>query len=445
MESNNQVKKQNNNTNQLVSYLLVMFLVLYVAMAAHKVPKVVINIFNNTLFRLGYVLIMIYLYSKDPSVAIIGMVAFLVTIQSLSSYEAAEKTVKALKENESVDDSNGVVEVDGSVASGDAANGHAANGHAANGHVANGHVANGHVANGDVVNEGMINEGVANGGVANGGVANGGVANGCVANGGVANGGVVKLSPVNEELVKSCAKKSQVHKEAANKANQEGNKELANIHMNESVKEEVKIDGIIKGEKFAIAAKEAEQNGDIALAEANNNEAIKQEVKVDALVKASTLIESAIKAEKQGDKVKAKKFVEEASKEELVAEALVKSEAHKKAAVEFEEQGDINSAIAHNEAAVLQESKVEPLVKAKAQAQTQMKVAKAESDVKLVKSNIVQKEDYLEKTLKVVDDTKTKINNVKQQNVVESSKCDETFNYAGYDNQDIYAAVNYLN
>ena len=62
MKKNKKVKKKNNNTNQLVSYLLVMFLVLYVAMAAHKVPKVVINIFNNTLFRLGYVLIMIYLY-----------------------------------------------------------------------------------------------------------------------------------------------------------------------------------------------------------------------------------------------------------------------------------------------------------------------------------------------------------------------------------------------
>ena len=103
MESVNQVSGYVNkaldfiNNNKILSSVLAMFLVLYAAMAAPKLPKAVVKIFDNTLFKLGYMFLMAYLASKDPSVAIISAAALLITIQTLSSYEAAEKAVEVVK------------------------------------------------------------------------------------------------------------------------------------------------------------------------------------------------------------------------------------------------------------------------------------------------------------------------------------------------------------
>lgn len=85
------------SSNRILSAVIGLLLVLYAAMAAPKLPKAVVKIFDNSLFKLGYMFLMAYLVTKDPSVAIISAAALLITIQTLSSYEVADQAVQAVK------------------------------------------------------------------------------------------------------------------------------------------------------------------------------------------------------------------------------------------------------------------------------------------------------------------------------------------------------------
>lgn len=78
------------NNNKILSSILAMFLVLYAAMAAPKLPKNIVKMFDNVVVKLVYMFLMAYLVSKNPSVAIISAVGLLITIQTLSYYEASD-------------------------------------------------------------------------------------------------------------------------------------------------------------------------------------------------------------------------------------------------------------------------------------------------------------------------------------------------------------------
>jgi TolA-binding protein len=86
-------------SNKILSTVLAMFLVLYAAMAAPKLPKAVAKIFDNTLFKLGYMFLIAYLATKDPSVAIITATALLITIQTLAKRDVADVAVNVVKKN----------------------------------------------------------------------------------------------------------------------------------------------------------------------------------------------------------------------------------------------------------------------------------------------------------------------------------------------------------
>jgi len=84
------------NDNKILSSVLGLFLVLYAALAAPKLPKSVSVWFDNTWFKLGFMFLIAYMATKDPSVAIISAVALLVTLQTLSAQKTADAVVNAV-------------------------------------------------------------------------------------------------------------------------------------------------------------------------------------------------------------------------------------------------------------------------------------------------------------------------------------------------------------
>lgn len=86
--------------NKVLGSVLAMLLVLYAALAAPKLPRNVAKLFDNTFVKLGYMFLMAYLVTKDPSVAIISSVALLVTIQTLASLEASNEAVDKVMRRE---------------------------------------------------------------------------------------------------------------------------------------------------------------------------------------------------------------------------------------------------------------------------------------------------------------------------------------------------------
>lgn len=85
------------NSNRILSAVLGLFLVLYAALAAPKLPKSVTAWFDNTWFKLGFMFLIAYMATRDPSVAIISAVALLVTLQTLSAQKTAETVVKTVE------------------------------------------------------------------------------------------------------------------------------------------------------------------------------------------------------------------------------------------------------------------------------------------------------------------------------------------------------------
>ena len=85
------------DNNKILSAVLGLFLALYAALAAPKLPKSVTLWFDNTWFKLGFMFLIAYMATKDASIAIISAVALLVTLQTLSAQRTTEAVVKAIE------------------------------------------------------------------------------------------------------------------------------------------------------------------------------------------------------------------------------------------------------------------------------------------------------------------------------------------------------------
>jgi len=97
MDIINQVTKFNFvDNNKIASLVLGLFLALYAALAAPNLPSSVTAIFKYSLFRLAVICLIIYMATKDVSTAIITAIAFLVTLQTLSTQETANSVINAL-------------------------------------------------------------------------------------------------------------------------------------------------------------------------------------------------------------------------------------------------------------------------------------------------------------------------------------------------------------
>ena len=85
------------NNNKILSSVIGLFLVLYAALAAPKLPKSVTLWFDNMWFKLGFMFLIAYTATKDPSVAIISAVALLVTLQTLSAQKTTETVIQSVQ------------------------------------------------------------------------------------------------------------------------------------------------------------------------------------------------------------------------------------------------------------------------------------------------------------------------------------------------------------
>jgi hypothetical protein len=250
MESVNQVSSYVNQTlnlindNKVLSSVLGMLLVLYAALAAPKLPKNVVEIFDNSLFKLGYMFLVVYLASKNPSLAIISSVALFVTIQTLASHKVVDTVVDATqtitnKVSRFVDQlpiplspaRAELVEL-----SAEAVNEHYEKAKQA-ADEGNHELADAH-----------------------------------------------EQEAIKEEIKMNSAIKAKQHMLAGIEALQNGDVETANLHKSEAEKQDEKVVALIKAKAHEQAAVAAEQEGDLHTAQAHIEEATKHKMKVVAMV-----------------------------------------------------------------------------------------------------------------------------------------------------------------
>ncbi len=68
-----------------------MFLVLYAGMASPELPSVIKKMFNNSIFRILILSLIVYKGNKDPQLAIIIAISFTITMNYLRDNELKEE------------------------------------------------------------------------------------------------------------------------------------------------------------------------------------------------------------------------------------------------------------------------------------------------------------------------------------------------------------------
>ncbi len=85
--------------NSYVSPVLSLVLALYAAMVAPKLPEPVAQMFENKIFRVVFMALILYMSGRDLKLAIMISVAFMVTMVMLNEQRVSEGFVDGIKEN----------------------------------------------------------------------------------------------------------------------------------------------------------------------------------------------------------------------------------------------------------------------------------------------------------------------------------------------------------
>ena len=72
------------DNNEYVTAAITLFLIVYASYAAPKLPPYILKLFDNTLFKLLIFFFIVYTFKKNPTVALVTAIAFLVTIIALN-------------------------------------------------------------------------------------------------------------------------------------------------------------------------------------------------------------------------------------------------------------------------------------------------------------------------------------------------------------------------
>ena len=78
------------------------FLVLYAGLAAPKLPENVLTILNHTISRILFVFLIIYLTTKDSTLAILFSIAFIITIEYANKFKALKNLKLFQKKKEEI-------------------------------------------------------------------------------------------------------------------------------------------------------------------------------------------------------------------------------------------------------------------------------------------------------------------------------------------------------
>jgi len=73
-----------------VSAALSLFLLMYAGMAAPQLPDVVLDLFDNEMFRLAVLFLIAYTGNKNPTVSLLSAIAFVMTMNVLNQRKAQE-------------------------------------------------------------------------------------------------------------------------------------------------------------------------------------------------------------------------------------------------------------------------------------------------------------------------------------------------------------------
>jgi hypothetical protein len=86
-------------SNQYVSSAVSLFLVLYAAMARPQLPEFVVGLFDNSVFRLAILSLVVFMGGNNLQLSVMIAVAFTVTMNLLNEQKISEGFVDGIKEN----------------------------------------------------------------------------------------------------------------------------------------------------------------------------------------------------------------------------------------------------------------------------------------------------------------------------------------------------------
>ena len=92
-------------SNKYSSAVITLFLVLYGGLAAPKLPKFVVQLFDNAVFRILILSLIVYKGNRDPKFAIMIGVAFTVTLNVISKQKFLEGFEDYIEDFTATDDS----------------------------------------------------------------------------------------------------------------------------------------------------------------------------------------------------------------------------------------------------------------------------------------------------------------------------------------------------
>lgn len=78
------------HSNPYIKASITLFLMLYGSMARPELPPVVKNLFKNQMFRLFILAMVVYNGNRNPEIAIVTALAFVITMNILSENEMKE-------------------------------------------------------------------------------------------------------------------------------------------------------------------------------------------------------------------------------------------------------------------------------------------------------------------------------------------------------------------
>ena len=87
--------------NVYISTALKVFIGLYAAFAAPKLPPSLVNLMDNVLVRIGFAFIIVFMAVRDPSIAIMVAVAFIITLQTANKYRLINTSLSVSQPGES--------------------------------------------------------------------------------------------------------------------------------------------------------------------------------------------------------------------------------------------------------------------------------------------------------------------------------------------------------
>lgn len=92
--------------NKYVSTGITLMLALYAALLGPELPKVIRDLFSNTIFRIAVLFMVVVRGNKDPKMAIMIAIAFVLTLDYLYAMDAKEafQTVEYMNNNEDADE-----------------------------------------------------------------------------------------------------------------------------------------------------------------------------------------------------------------------------------------------------------------------------------------------------------------------------------------------------